>query len=75
MDAFPHLDKMRDVITESFDGEPVMIGAYIVVAESTDADGENSLLTWYDGGSPWLRLGIMEWVAEKSRLQLEEPPD
>ncbi len=65
---------LRTVISDSFD-EPRMVGAFIVVAEVADGSGETSLLSWWDGGSGWMRLGMMEWMAERIKQRIEEDED
>lgn len=67
-------NKLRSVIADSFDHD-VMVGTFIVIAENTDVDGEQSLLTWFDGGSGWQRLGMAEWFAERMRQEIETGED
>ncbi len=64
------IQEMRDAIALGFD-DSVMVGTFIVVAEVTDTDGEMVLLTWWDGGSGWSRLGMSEWYSEKMRQTIE----
>lgn len=64
------IDEMRAVIAGSF-SDPHMVDAFIVVAEVVDTTGEQSLLTWFDGGSGWSRLGMAEWFAERMRQTID----
>ncbi len=63
------IDQMRKAISESYD-PPQMVGSFIVLAEVIDGDGEPALLTWFDGGTQWSRLGTVEWVAARMRLEI-----
>ena len=62
-------EAMRKVIAESYE-EPVMVGPFLVIAEVLDSDGENNLLSWWDGGSQWSRLGMAEWMGERMKQEI-----
>ena len=68
------IESMRDAIAESF-GDTRMVGTFIVIAEVTDESGETSLLTWWNGGSGWTRLGMVEWYSERVRQDIEPGHD
>ena len=67
-------EEMRKVIAESYE-EPMMVGPFLVIAEVIDADGENNLLSWWDGGSQWSRLGMAEWIGERMRQEIDMRED
>ena len=67
-------DEMRRIIAESYK-EPMMVGAFMVIAEVMDEDGENNLLSWWDGGSQWSRLGMAEWIGERMRQEIDMKED
>ncbi len=63
-------EEMRRVIAESYD-KPHMVGTFLVIAEVIDDDGEAALLSWWDGGSQWSRLGMAEWIGERMRQGID----
>ena len=67
-------EAMRKVIAESYE-EPMMVGPFLVIAEVLDADGENNLLSWWDGGSQWSRLGMANWIGERMKREIVMDPD
>ena len=67
-------EAMRKAIAESYE-EPVMVGPFLVIAEVLDADGENNLLSWWDGGSQWSRLGMANWIGERMKREIVMDPD
>ncbi len=64
-------EEMRRVIAELHD-EPRMVGAFLVIAEIIDSDSEVALLSWWDGGTQWSRLGMAEWIGERMRQSVGE---
>ncbi len=66
-----NIESLRAAISESYD-EPHMVGTFVVMAEVVDEDGEPTLLTWWDGGTQWSRLGMMEWFAQRIRNEIDE---
>ena len=48
-----------------------MVGPFLVIAEVLDADGENNLLSWWDGGSQWSRLGMANWMGERMKREID----
>jgi len=63
-------DELRRVISESYD-EPHMVGSFLVIAEIIDSDSETALLSWWDGGTQWSRLGMAEWIGERMRQSID----
>lgn len=63
-------EEMRRVIAESYN-DPHMVGAFLVIAEVIDSDGEAALLSWWDGGSQWSRLGMANWIAERMKQGID----
>lgn len=62
-------EEMRRVIAESYN-DPHMVGTFLVIAEVIDSDGEPALLSWWDGGTQWSRLGMTNWIGERMRQEI-----
>lgn len=64
------IEEMRDAIAISCE-DPVLVSSFIVIAEVTPEDGETAILTWYQGSTMWGRLGMVHWIVEKMRKEVE----
>jgi len=67
-------DELRRVIAESYE-TPRLVGPFLVIAEVIDENGENNLLSWWDGGSQWSRLGMANWIGERMKREIVMDPD